>query len=41
MKTDGVNVNEPIETVPYGAMVIPDNRLKYWYGNAGKCSKER
>ncbi|MFZ2188203.1 MAG: class I SAM-dependent methyltransferase [Candidatus Moraniibacteriota bacterium] len=29
MKTDGVNVNEPIETVPYGATVIPENRLKY------------
>lgn len=29
MKIESVNVNKPIETVPYGATVIPENRLKY------------
>lgn len=29
MNTEGINVNTPIDSVPYGETVIPENRLKY------------
>ncbi len=29
MKTEKINVNSPVESVPYGTTVIPENRLQY------------